>query len=303
MVESVYSRLEPLLPQVRKPVQYIGGELNSVVKDWESADVRWALMYPDAYEVGLPNQGLQILYEVLNGCDGVLAERTYSVWPDLEALMREPRHPPVHGGRAPAGGRVRPAGRELRHRVGVHEPADRAGPGRHPAGRGRPGRPPSAGAGRRARRVQPRADRRVPRRRGARRRRAGRADDQRRWSGTWKAAGPSRRPGRPAAAAGRRRRGVRAAVLRRGLPGRRPDRQRPAEPAGRARFGGQAHPDGPGRLGLPEQAAGPGGRDRARAVQRGDLPRLHQRLPVLPGRHDHPAGPRAQQGHDLGHGG
>jgi radical SAM family uncharacterized protein len=46
-------------------------------------------MYPDAYEVGLPNQGLQILYEVLNERDGVLAERTYSVWPDLEALMRE----------------------------------------------------------------------------------------------------------------------------------------------------------------------------------------------------------------------
>src|SRR5437762_10332528 len=88
MVESVYARLEPLLPQVSKPVQYVGGELNSVVKDWESADVRWALMYPDAYEVGLPNQGLQILYEVLNGRDGVLAERTYSVWPDLEKLMR-----------------------------------------------------------------------------------------------------------------------------------------------------------------------------------------------------------------------
>jgi radical SAM family uncharacterized protein len=89
MVESVYARLEPLLPRVAKPVQYIGGELNSVVKDWESARVRWALMYPDAYEVGLPNQGLQILYEVLNGRDDVLAERTYSVWPDLEALMRE----------------------------------------------------------------------------------------------------------------------------------------------------------------------------------------------------------------------
>src|SRR6266566_7593006 len=87
--DSVYSRLEPLLPLVRKPVQYVGGELNSVVKDWDAADVRWALMYPDAYEVGVANQGIQILYEVLNGCDGVLAERTYSVWPDLERLMRE----------------------------------------------------------------------------------------------------------------------------------------------------------------------------------------------------------------------
>src|SRR5215472_14347057 len=88
-VESVYARLEPLLPLVRKPVQYVGGELNAVVKDWDAADVRWALMYPDAYEVGVANQGVQILYEVLNGCDGVLAERTYSVWPDLEHLMRE----------------------------------------------------------------------------------------------------------------------------------------------------------------------------------------------------------------------
>jgi len=87
--DSVYPQLEPLLPLVRKPVQYVGGELNSVVKDWDAAEVRWALMYPDAYEVGLPNQGIQILYEVLNGCDGVLAERTYSVWQDLEALMRE----------------------------------------------------------------------------------------------------------------------------------------------------------------------------------------------------------------------
>ena len=88
-VRSVYPQLEPLLPRVRKPVQYVGGELNSVVKDWDAAQVRWALMYPDAYEVGLPNQGIQILYEVLNGRDGVLAERTYSVWPDLEGLMRE----------------------------------------------------------------------------------------------------------------------------------------------------------------------------------------------------------------------
>jgi radical SAM family uncharacterized protein len=91
--DSVYSRLEPLLPLVRKPVQYVGGELNSVVKDWDAADVRWALMYPDVYEVGLPNQGIQILYEVLNEQEGVLAERTYSVWDDLEALMREHQVP------------------------------------------------------------------------------------------------------------------------------------------------------------------------------------------------------------------
>src|ERR1700761_8611548 len=88
-VESVYPRLEPLLPQIRKPVQYVGGEVNSTVKEWDETDVRWALLYPDAYEVGLPNQGLAILYEVLNEQPGVLAERAYSVWPDLERLMRE----------------------------------------------------------------------------------------------------------------------------------------------------------------------------------------------------------------------
>ena len=86
---SVWPQLERLLPLVQKPIQYVGGELNSTPKDWNAADVRWCLMYPDAYEVGLPNQGVQILYEILNERDGILAERTYSVWPDLEALMRE----------------------------------------------------------------------------------------------------------------------------------------------------------------------------------------------------------------------
>ena len=86
---SVWSDLEPLLLQVSKPIQYVGGELNSTVKDWQSAEVRWVLMYPDAYEVGLPNQGVMILYEVLNEVEGVLAERSYAIWPDLEKLMRE----------------------------------------------------------------------------------------------------------------------------------------------------------------------------------------------------------------------
>ena len=88
-VASVFDRLEPILPTISKPIQYVGGELNSVNKDWSAVDVRWALMYPDAYEVGLPNQGVQILYEVLNERDWLLAERTYAVFPDMEAAMRE----------------------------------------------------------------------------------------------------------------------------------------------------------------------------------------------------------------------
>ena len=92
-VESLFPRLESLLPTVSKPIQYVGGELNSQVKDWDGDPdhvmVRWALMYPDAYEVGLPNQGVMILYEVLNEQPQTLAERTYAVWPDLAAKMRE----------------------------------------------------------------------------------------------------------------------------------------------------------------------------------------------------------------------
>jgi radical SAM family uncharacterized protein len=87
--ETVWPQLEPLLTRVSKPVQYVGGELNSRVKAWDGAVVHWALMYPDAYEVGLPNQGVQILYEVLNERTDALAERAYAVWPDLEGLMRE----------------------------------------------------------------------------------------------------------------------------------------------------------------------------------------------------------------------
>lgn len=85
---SVFPQLEDVLPLVNKPIQYVGGEINARAKDWEETTVHWALMYPDAYEVGAPNQGVQILYEVLNEIDDVLAERTYAVWPDLEALMR-----------------------------------------------------------------------------------------------------------------------------------------------------------------------------------------------------------------------
>ncbi|HEX6246628.1 MAG TPA: TIGR03960 family B12-binding radical SAM protein [Nocardioidaceae bacterium] len=87
--ESLFPRLEPLLPSVQKPIQYVGGELNATLKEWDSVEVRWALMYPDAYEVGQPNQGVQILYEVLNERDWIMAERTYSVWPDMERVMRE----------------------------------------------------------------------------------------------------------------------------------------------------------------------------------------------------------------------
>ena len=86
---SLFATLEPLLARVAKPIQYVGGEHNSVLKAWSDVDVRWCLMYPDAYEVGQPNQGVAILYEILNELDWAVAERTYAVWPDLAALLRE----------------------------------------------------------------------------------------------------------------------------------------------------------------------------------------------------------------------
>lgn len=87
-VESVWPRLEPLLTHVRKPARYVGGEGNIVTKSPAGVNNKWLLVYPDAYEVGQPNQGIQILYEVLNERPGTLAERGFAPWPDMEALMR-----------------------------------------------------------------------------------------------------------------------------------------------------------------------------------------------------------------------
>ena len=85
---SVWPRLEPLLTTVRKPARYVGGEGNIVVKDHDDMASKWLLVYPDAYEVGQPNQGIQILYEVLNEAPHTVAERGFAPWPDMEAVMR-----------------------------------------------------------------------------------------------------------------------------------------------------------------------------------------------------------------------
>jgi hypothetical protein len=82
--ESVWPQLEPVLTSVRKPARYVGGEGNITVKDHAETDSAWLLVYPDAYEVGQPNQGVQILYEVLNEKPTTVAERGYAPWPDLE---------------------------------------------------------------------------------------------------------------------------------------------------------------------------------------------------------------------------
>ncbi len=80
--------LDRILPTVRKPARYTGGEWNSVVKDWTTCEVRWALAFPDIYEIGMSNLGLAILYDLLNGQPDVLAERVFAPWTDMEHALR-----------------------------------------------------------------------------------------------------------------------------------------------------------------------------------------------------------------------
>ena len=87
-MDSVWPRLEALLPRVQKPARYIGCEQGAQAPRQEPGQVGWLLVYPDTYEVGLPNQGLQILYEIINEHPDAVAERSYAPWGDLEALMR-----------------------------------------------------------------------------------------------------------------------------------------------------------------------------------------------------------------------
>ena len=94
--------LDPLLAGVSKPARYCGGEWNSINRPWDDAAVRWALIYPDVYDIGMSNGGLAILYDILNHTPRTLAERCYAPWPDMEASLRrhgvplfslESRHP------------------------------------------------------------------------------------------------------------------------------------------------------------------------------------------------------------------
>src|SRR5437660_7856103 len=86
---SLWPRIEPLLAKVQKPARYIGCEDGSQAPVHGPHQAAWLLVYPDAYEVRLPNQGLQILYEILNERADAVAERSYAPWGDMEALMRQ----------------------------------------------------------------------------------------------------------------------------------------------------------------------------------------------------------------------
>ena len=85
---SLWPRIEPLLARVQKPARYIGCEDGAQEPVHAPHKVAWLLVYPDAYEIGLPNQGLQILYEILNERPDAVAERSYAPWTDMEAHLR-----------------------------------------------------------------------------------------------------------------------------------------------------------------------------------------------------------------------
>lgn len=86
---DVWPQLEPLLAKVAKPARYIGLEDGARTPHHAPDKVAWLLSYPDTYEIGLPNQGLQILYEILNERPDAVAERAYAPWTDLEGMLRD----------------------------------------------------------------------------------------------------------------------------------------------------------------------------------------------------------------------
>ncbi len=84
---------DEILLKIEKPARYIGGEANSVMKDPESIDIRFAMCFPDVYEIGMSHLGIQILYDMFNCWEDVWCERVYSPWTDLDRIMREEKIP------------------------------------------------------------------------------------------------------------------------------------------------------------------------------------------------------------------
>ncbi|MGQ9652556.1 MAG: TIGR03960 family B12-binding radical SAM protein [Thermodesulfobacteriota bacterium] len=82
-------QIEELLPLVTKPSRYLGNEVNAVHKDLDRVSLKFALAFPDAYEIGMSHTGFQVIYHVLNRLKGVAAERFFCPWMDMEGLMRE----------------------------------------------------------------------------------------------------------------------------------------------------------------------------------------------------------------------
>ncbi len=84
---------DEILMRIEKPARYIGNEVNMVKKDLKDVDIRFAMCFPDVYEIGMSHLGIQILYDMFNKMEGVYCERVYSPWHDLDNIMREQHIP------------------------------------------------------------------------------------------------------------------------------------------------------------------------------------------------------------------
>lgn len=89
------AKLERILLRVQKPARYTGGEYNEIIKDKAAVDVRFAMCFPDTYEIGMSNLGLRILYGSMNQAEGVWCERAFAPWGDMEEEMRK-EHIPLY---------------------------------------------------------------------------------------------------------------------------------------------------------------------------------------------------------------
>ncbi|MDO5594370.1 MAG: TIGR03960 family B12-binding radical SAM protein [Eubacteriales bacterium] len=89
------AKLERILLRVQKPARYTGGEYNEIIKDKAAVDVRFAMCFPDTYEIGMSNLGLRILYGSMNQAEGVWCERSFAPWGDMEEEMRK-EHIPLY---------------------------------------------------------------------------------------------------------------------------------------------------------------------------------------------------------------
>ena len=84
---------DEILLQIDKAARYIGGEVNAVMKNKDDVDIRFAMAFPDVYEIGMSNLGMMILYDMFNKRDDVWCERLFSPWTDLDKIMREEKIP------------------------------------------------------------------------------------------------------------------------------------------------------------------------------------------------------------------
>ena len=84
---------DEILLKIEKPARYIGNEVNSVMKEKDQVDIRFAMCFPDVYEIGMSHLGIQILYDMFNQREDTWCERVYSPWPDLDRILREKKIP------------------------------------------------------------------------------------------------------------------------------------------------------------------------------------------------------------------